>query len=93
MDVLTLARYILEMSLMKYEFIVERESLMAAAALSLALRMKNRDNIDVWWSVTLEYYSGYRIGDLNVLVQKLNMLISQPIHRKISVIKTKYSHK
>lgn len=40
METLTLARYILEMSLMDYDVIEERDSLMAAAALMLALKMK-----------------------------------------------------
>ena len=41
METLTLGRYVLEMSLMEYEFVHRSESQMAAAALYLALRMKN----------------------------------------------------
>ena len=40
METLTLARYILEMSLMEYEFVSLRESEVAAASLWLALKMK-----------------------------------------------------
>lgn len=40
METLTLARFILEMSLMEYEFIKYRESKMACACLHLAQRMK-----------------------------------------------------
>lgn len=36
-----MARYILEMSLMEYEFIKYRESKMASACLLLAMKMKN----------------------------------------------------
>lgn len=39
MKTLTLARYILELSLMEYELIVERDSRVAAAALVIAMRM------------------------------------------------------
>lgn len=40
MDVLTLARYILEASLMDYDLIDEKDSKLSAAALLLALKMK-----------------------------------------------------
>lgn len=40
METLTLARYILETSLMDYDLIEERDSKMAAAALLLALKIK-----------------------------------------------------
>jgi hypothetical protein len=42
METLTLARYILEMSLMEYDIIEERDSLVAAAALLLAIKMKGQ---------------------------------------------------
>ena len=41
METLTLARYILEMTLMDYDIISLRESEVAAASLLVALRMKN----------------------------------------------------
>lgn len=40
METLTMGRYILEMSLMEYEFIKHRESKMASACLLLAMKMK-----------------------------------------------------
>lgn len=54
MPVLTLARYILENSLMEYETILIHDSILAAAALYLALRMKNTSG----WTETLEFYTG-----------------------------------
>lgn len=42
METLTLARYVLEMSLLEYEIIEEADSRVAAAALLLALRMKGQ---------------------------------------------------
>lgn len=39
MELLTLARYILEQSLLYLDFVHERDSMMAAAAFALALRM------------------------------------------------------
>ena len=54
MPILTLARYILEFSLMDYGTITSSDSKMASAALYMALRMNKRTG----WNATLEYYSG-----------------------------------
>lgn len=54
MAILTLARYILEFSLLDYDMIFESDSKLAAAALFIALRMNDLPG----WSTTLEYYSG-----------------------------------
>lgn len=40
MDILTLARYILEASLMEYDLVDEKDSKVSASALLLALKMK-----------------------------------------------------
>jgi cyclin B len=89
METLTLARYILEMSLMEYELIEERDSKVAAAALMLALQMKKKGS----WTTSLEFYSGYEEMELIPLMSKLNDLISGPIKPAVKTIKTKYSHK
>lgn len=54
MSTLTLARYILELSLMDYETITFSDSKMASAALYMALRMCKNSG----WNKTLEYYTG-----------------------------------
>jgi cyclin B len=59
---LTLARYILESSLLEYSFVSESSSKMAAAALLLALKIKLLGG----WTPTLQYYSGV-ICDLSKL--------------------------
>lgn len=55
MELLTFARYILESSLLEEEFIEVKGSIMASAALFLALRIK--EGIKEW-SPALKYYSG-----------------------------------
>lgn len=55
MDELTLARYILELSLMNYDLITERDSKMAAACIYMARRMYYNK---IGWNATLTYYSG-----------------------------------
>lgn len=54
MQVLTLARFILEYSLMDYDTIKIVDSKLAAASLYLALRMKNVSS----WTPTLQFYTG-----------------------------------
>lgn len=88
MEQLTLARYILEMSLMDYEVTCfERDSKIAAASLLLALRMKG-----LTWTSQLEFYSGYEQTDLSSLMLQLNQIISCPIKTN-KTVKQKYSHK
>lgn len=54
MQTLTLARYILEYSLMEYSTILLSDAKMACAALFIALRMNNAEA----WNECYEYYSG-----------------------------------
>lgn len=54
MPLLTLARYILEYSLMDYSIITLSDSKLAAAALLLAFKMTNHGE----WSNTLQYFTG-----------------------------------
>lgn len=60
MSILTLARFILEFSLMDFETVMLSESKLASAALFMALRMTN---IIDCWDKTLEYYTGNRFGE------------------------------
>lgn len=54
MPILTLARYILESSLMVYDTVTLSDSVLASAALYLALQMKKTGG----WTATLEFYTG-----------------------------------
>ncbi|XP_024946656.1 G2/mitotic-specific cyclin-B3 [Cephus cinctus] len=89
MPTLTLARYILEYSLMDYSTIMFSDSKMAAAALLLALQMKDLGG----WTSTLEYYTGFTVDDIRDIVNVLN----QGLHRKhkdaLATVRNKYSHK
>lgn len=92
MVVLTLARYILETSLMNYNCITIPDSILAAAALYLALKMKNIGG----WTPTLEFYSGYKLED----ILETAILLNKDLHVKelkprvnLKTIYNKYSHK
>lgn len=67
MPILTLARFILEYSLMDYSIITHQDSKLAAAALFLALQMKKVSG----WTKTLEFYTG-----------KINSSLSAYFHTK-----------
>lgn len=81
MPELTLARFILEFSLMNYDLITVSDSKLAAACLYMALRMNKKTG----WNKTLQYYSGdfsrninqsiieYLVGGF--LVNCLNLLL------------------
>lgn len=88
MPTLTLARYILELSLMDYATIHFSDSKLACAALFMALRL---DGDKKPWTLTLEYYSGYLLTDFAEIVPILNATL----HRKpkVKTIRSKYSHK
>jgi len=86
MEMLTLARYILETSLMDYELIDVLDSKVAAGSLLLALKMKNQK-----WTPTHEFYTGYEEKDLQGIVYSLNKNIATAIHN-LQTIPTKYSH-
>uniref|UniRef100_A0A0K8UTM8 G2/mitotic-specific cyclin-B3 n=1 Tax=Bactrocera latifrons TaxID=174628 RepID=A0A0K8UTM8_BACLA len=88
MPTLTLARYILELSLMDYATIQFSDSKLACAALFMALRLDGDTNP---WTLTLEYYTGYLLTDFAEIVPVLNATL----HRKpkVKTIRSKYSHK
>ena len=58
MHTLTLARYILEFSLMDYATISLSDSQMACAALFIALKMKNPKSESPIWNESLQFFTG-----------------------------------
>uniref|UniRef100_A0A914CMG3 G2/mitotic-specific cyclin-B3 n=2 Tax=Acrobeloides nanus TaxID=290746 RepID=A0A914CMG3_9BILA len=90
MPTLTLARYVLETSLMFYEFVHVSESLMAASSLLLALRMKHMGD----WSLVLQKYSGLKLEEVEPLMYRLNhMIIKRSLNfDRLQIIYQKYCH-
>merc|ERR1719323_2422306 len=90
MNVLTYARYVLEMALMEYKFNVEiSESKLAAAALVLAFKVNKVQG----WLNTLAFYSGYTLPDLKELVESLLHMLQQYPKENLKTVRQKYSHK
>ena len=88
METLTLARFILESALMEYDLIDVRDSVMAGAALFLAIYMRGNPNP---WNDTLAHYSGYTTPDLFDLANRLLTMLRNP-PANVRTIRAKYSH-
>jgi len=89
METLTLARFILETSLMDYDLLDVKDSLMAASALMLAFQMQNTSE----WSPTLQYYSSFTKEDLRETTHRLLSMLVKLQAKNLKTIRNKYSHK
>lgn len=88
---LTLARYILETSLMDYDLSINcLESVKAGAALYLARKMMNVT--EPVWNSTIEWHSGLSLEDIRPDVVRLHRLMKTPLKGDLQIIKNKYSH-
>jgi Cyclin, C-terminal domain len=90
MGTLTLARYILETSLMFLDFCRVSESLLGAAVYLLALRMRGVGD----WCPVVERYSGYKLADVEPLMVALNHMIikRKAEYKEMETVYKKYSH-
>lgn len=84
---MTLARYILELTLLEYPFCYQRESLKAAGCLWLALRMEHME-----WNAMLTHHSGYTDEEAKEMAKKLNQMLLTPHFNPANEIYNKYSH-
>lgn len=90
MPILTLARYILELSLMDYATVKLRDSKLASAALFLALQMKG---VGGGWTKTLQFYTGYKYQEIEQEVHILNEIVHKKPKEQLMTVRNKYSHK
>ncbi|CAK1544300.1 unnamed protein product [Leptosia nina] len=88
MPTLTLARFVLEQCLLEYNLAPLSDSKMAAAALYLALRMKNISH----WTNTLEHYTGYTLKEILPIALLQNAVLHKKPKSAISTVRNKYSH-
>jgi len=90
METLTLARFILETSLMEYDLLDVKDSLAAASALMLAFLLQNNTNE---WTPTLEYYSNFKKEDLRETTVRFHSMLNKMKNKNLKTIRNKYSHK
>uniref|UniRef100_A0A7E4VH31 G2/mitotic-specific cyclin-B3 n=1 Tax=Panagrellus redivivus TaxID=6233 RepID=A0A7E4VH31_PANRE len=86
---LTLARYILETSLLFYEFVYVKEDILAASSLYLALRMKGKS-----WNLRLAKYCRYTADQVRPIMLQMNhmMHLRPRAFRSCISIRNKYRH-
>lgn len=89
MQTLTLARFVLELSLQCYDLIDQKDSLMAASALWLAFKMKRNGE----WNETLLYYTSHTEKEVLSLAKRLSAMVDESKDKKLQTIWQKYSHK
>lgn len=91
----TLAKYLMELSLVEYSLVAEPPSRLAAAALALSIRLLDPgiSSMKEVWSPTLQYYTNYRLSDLTGTIVKLaSVLVAAPTS-KLQSVYAKYSNK
>ena len=85
----SMAKYILELSLMDYGLVGVHPSLSAAAALHVSLLLLS-PSVPVW-SPGLEYYSGYSRECLMPVVRRMISLLESAEDNRLQSVRNKYS--
>lgn len=83
----TLAKYLMELTIVEYDMVQTYPSEIAASALCLANRLLDGSK----WNDTLSHYSSYEEKDLVHTMQKLASLVVKAENSKLTAVRTKYS--
>jgi len=86
----SIAKYILEQSLLDYSMVSYQPSHMAASALYLSLIMTEKEVSSVW-NANLQHYSAYSTTQLMPTVKRMASMISKADSTKLQAVRTKYS--
>jgi len=90
----TLAKYLIEISLLEYELVHIPPSLMASAALFLSLRVLDPSlTLATTWSPNLQHYSTYKAAEIIPVACKLAGIIARRKESKLQAVHTKYGDK
>ncbi|XP_060572470.1 G2/mitotic-specific cyclin-B-like [Ruditapes philippinarum] len=83
----TLAKYLMELTIVEYDMVQYLPSQIAAAALCLSMKLLDNSK----WTETLNHYSSYSEKDLFQTMQKLASLVIKAENSKLTAVRTKYS--
>lgn len=83
----TLAKYLMELTIVEYDMVQYLPSQVAAAALCLSMKLLDSSR----WTETLAHYSSYTEKDILPLMQKLASLVVKTETSKLTAVRTKYS--
>lgn len=96
----TLAKYILELTLVDYKVSHVKPSMVAAAALALSLKVLDQDekSIRELWTPTLKHYTTYNFDTISGTVEKLASITlttskADPEKAKLMAVRKKYEDK
>merc|ERR1712241_1504706 len=95
----TLAKYVMELTLVNYEMAHWEPSKLAAAALALSLKVLDRDekSIHELWTPTLTFYTSYSFDNISKYVQQLASCVYEtskaPDSAKFMAVRKKFEDK
>jgi hypothetical protein len=95
----TMAKYIMELTLVEYKMAHWKPSLVAASALALSLKVLDQDqkSLSQLWSPTLVHYTSYKLSEISDTVAKLATLVlttsRAPENSKLLAVRKKYEDK
>jgi len=95
----TMAKYIMELTLVEYKMAHWKPSLVAASALALSLKVLDQDqkSLSQLWSPTLVHYTSYKLTEISDTVAKLATLVlttsRAPENSKLLAVRKKYEDK
>lgn len=85
-----LSHFFVERMLQEYSMLNHTPSMIAASAVSMALRVNHRPT----WSQTLRHYTGYTPGDLEACMRRMTRIVLYSPKVSLQAIRKKYgSHK
>ena len=87
----TLAKYILELSLLDFGQAALSPSLAAAAALNLSLSLLEPGLGDKVWNISLQYHSGFTAAMLSSIVRRMATVLLNAETHKLQAVREKYS--
>lgn len=90
-EIHTLAKYLMELSLVEYECSSWKPSLIAAASLYLTLHILAGDS-KTQWTDTLAFYTNYKEDELQKEASYLSKLLLKQNDSKLQTTKNKYSN-
>ncbi|XP_013191183.2 G2/mitotic-specific cyclin-B [Amyelois transitella] len=85
-----LAKYFVDLCLVEYSMAHYRPSELAAAAICLSLYLLSSKTLEVVWTPTVSYYSGYTLEHIMPIMRKLAKIVLNVENSKYKAVYNKY---
>lgn len=86
-----LAKYFVDLCLVEYTMAHFRPSELAAAAICLSLYLLSSKQLEVVWTPSMTFYSGYSLEHLDPIIRKLAIIVVNVNNSKCQAVFNKYS--